>query len=646
MRHRPRWGWAWAPALALLAASSIGFFAVQLRVWSVEAPRIERRLGPVAIEGLPEKVEIRPDSVRVVLGEVRIAGRAPEDTPARVRLVLRAPDIAIAPGTPLAVLGILNPPPAPAMPGAFDNGRALYFERIGAVGFAVGRPTALAAPAGESGLSSLLAAWRHAASARIRETLPGPAGALAAALMTGDRSGLPRDDLAALRDSGLAHILAISGLHFALVAGTLFFVFRALLAAWSTIALRYPIKKWAALAAFLGASGYFLFAVPSVPSARSFLMLGLILVGVLTDRVALTLRPCALAAAAILLLRPESLLGPSFQMSFAAVVALIAAYERLAPGLAGWRRPGGLVRAGLVYLGGVALTSLIASAATAPFGLFHFNRLAVLGLAANLLAVPVLAAWVMPWMILSFIAMPFGLDAPALAAMGQGNALILAVARSIAALESAALAFPAPSVTGLVALTLGGLWLCIWRRPWRHLGWAGIVIGLGSILAHVPPDIVVSGDGKLMAVRGADGSLSLSTGRSRRFDATIWLRRDAQEDPPTLWPRRGESEDGRLRCDDLGCVYRADGHVVALVRDGRALDDDCRVATLVIAVQPVGRACPSAGRVIDRFDLWRDGAHAVTLGPDGARRIESVRARQGERPWTLRPERSPRRDGG
>lgn len=636
------------PFTALMVAIALGFFAAQVRSWSVAAPRIEQRTGPVTVTGQAAEVELRPDSVRVVLSSVVIGGIDRERTPDRVRIVLRGGAVAPAPGQWLTMRAIISPPPPPTIPGGFDNGRALYFERIGAVGFSVERPAIIDPPAGRdasSGVMDRLAAWRHDASTRIREVLPGPAGALAAALMTGDRSGLSETDNDALRDSGLAHILSISGLHFALVAGTLFFVFRAFLAAWPAVALRHPIKKWAALAAFLGASAYFLFAIPSVPSARSFLMLGLVLVGILVDRVALTLRPCALAAAAILLVQPESLLGPSFQMSFAAVTALIAAYEAMAPKLSAWRRTGGLGRAALCYLAGIALTSVIAGAATAPYGIFHFNRFATFGLAANLIAVPLLAAWVMPLMIIAFVLMPFGLDEWSLTAMGWGNDAILDAARFVANWQGAALTVPSPSLAGLVIVTLGGLWLCLWRQSWRHLGWVPVIAGLASILAYTPPDILVSGDGRLFAVRVADGSLAFSSMRARSFDAEVWRRRDGLSDAGPAWPRAGTSADGRLTCDDLGCLYRAEGKIVALVHDGRALDDDCRTAGIIIATLPVRRACPSASLIIDRFDLWRQGAHAVYLEGGRSHRVDSVRAWQGERPWTVRPETSSRTTG-
>ena len=214
----------------------------------------------------------------------------------------------------------------------------------------------------------------------------------------GERGAIPADVLAAMRDSGLAHLLAISGLHVGLVAGILFFAARGGCALVPAVALRFPIKKWAAVVALIGAFGYLLLAGAPVPTQRAFVMVGLVLVAVLVDRRGISMRLVVWAAMFILLVRPESLLGASFQLSFAAVLALVAGYEALGPRLRVWYGESGAARRVLLYVGGVALTTVIAGLATAPFALFHFNRVVVYSLAANLVAVPLTALWVMPWL--------------------------------------------------------------------------------------------------------------------------------------------------------------------------------------------------------------------------------------------------------
>jgi competence protein ComEC len=468
------------------------------------------------------------------------------------------------------------------------------------------------------------------------DALPDARGALAAALMTGERGAIPESVIQAMRDSGLAHLLAISGLHMGLVAGLLFFALRALMALVPALALRQPIKKWAAAVAVCGAFAYLCLVGAPVPTQRAFLMVSIVLLAVILDRSALSLRLVAWAAFAVLLIAPESLLSASFQMSFAAVTALVAGYEALgARGRRAVAEHGPAARLAL-YLGGVALTSVIAIAATAPFAVYHFNRLAWYGLAANLVAVPLTGFWIMPWALLAFALLPFGLEALALTPMGWGLGAVIAVAETIAGLPGAVQPVRALPAAGLLLVVAGGLWLCLWWRPWRLAGPVLILAGLSGAALVTPPDLLASGDGRLLAVRGADGALWLSSVRRARFTAETWLRRAGLAEAEA-WPRDATAAaGGALSCDPLGCIYRAKGQVVALALDGRALDEDCRNATVLISLEPLSRrACPGPRVLIDRFDLWRGGSHALWLSPAGPR-VETVAAARGRRPWVRR----------
>jgi len=326
-------------------------------------------------------------------------------------------------------------------------------------------------------------------------------------------------------------------------------------------------------------------------------------------------------------------------MSFASVVALVAAYETLGDRISRWRR-GRMAhwwRRPAVYLLSIALTSVIAGAATGFFAVYHFNRLALFGLAANMAAVPVVALWVMPWGVLAFALMPFGLEGLALTPMGWGIDGVLRIARGVAAMPGAVILAPAIPLIGLICATMGGLWLCLWQRRWRYGGLIGIALGFAFIPVARSPDILVSGDAALIAVRAASGGYMLSTRRKNRFAADGWLRQ-AGQDKAESWPREGASGDQRLHCDAAGCIYRAGGYTVALVRDERALAEDCWLADLVVSLEPVRVDCRQANTVIDRFDLWRRGAHAIWLdSPDI--HVESVNGERGDRPWALRPSR-------
>ena len=441
-------GRAWLLTTALaLAAVGLGFATAQMRTAWVFAPVLESRLGPVAVSGRAVTVTTSETGRRVTLDRPSIAGLAAERTPERVRIGIGAREPAIQPGDRLRVRAVLAPPPGPAMPGAFDFQRQSYFERLGAVGFATGRPVLLPALVEDAeGIGDWRLAierLRRSIGERTLAVVPGGNGAVVAALLTGDRSPIPKAVLDDFRDSGLAHLLAISGLNIGLVAGILMVSVRSLLALVPRLALHYPIKKWAAVVAVTGAFFYTLLAGATVPTVRSFLMLALILVGVLLDRRGISMRVVAWAATVILLFSPESLFGASFQMSFAAVVALIATYEVTAGRFrAAIGEAAGPARRAAVYMAGVVLTTLVGSAASAPFAIFHFNSVANYGLLANLVAVPLTALWIMPCGVLAMLLMPFGWEAVGLIPMGWGNGIVLAVAQEVAAWPGAVTLLP------------------------------------------------------------------------------------------------------------------------------------------------------------------------------------------------------------
>lgn len=650
-------GGTFAVLVLAFGIAGAGFWAAQWRTVDVAHIVLNNRIGPTTETGRIAGVETFPDSRRVTIDRARIAGLGPDRVPEKIRRRLRGSQPDVIAGGWIRARAILTPPPPPSAPGAFDFQRQSWFRGLGAVGFSLGAVQIIAPPrtaqSGETALQDpldvltmALARVRNAITLRVQTALGGTTGAIAAALMTGKRSAIPVPVMKAIRDSGLAHLLAISGLHIGLVAGILFIGVRAVLALVGPWALRYPIKKWAAVVAIVGALAYALIAGSTVPTQRAFLMVGLVLLAVMLDRRGLSIRLVAWAALVILIVQPESLLGPSFQMSFAAVTALIVCYEAISE-----RRrydvygtspvPPWLRKAGL-YLAGVALTTLIAGLATAPFAVFHFNRFADYGLAANLLAVPVTALWVMPWAVMAFLLMPFGIETLALTPMGWGVDVIISVAETVAGWAGAVTLVPAVPMAALAAMVLGGLWLALWRQRWRFLGLTGLCAGVVLAVMAEPPDVLVDGQGRLLAVRAADGAIAVSTVRRARFERGIWLRRFGEEEARALWPKTGISPDKRLTCDKQGCLYRAGGRTVALAFHEGALAEDCWAADVVIAMVPVRRRCPAPQGVIDRFDLWRDGAAAIWLDESGPIRIETVNGVRGTRPWVVRPEPRPK----
>lgn len=619
----------------LMAASAglalaVGFGAAQWRAIDVAAPVLERQISAVMVEGKVAKADPVAGGFRLTVENPVIERLKAADTPALVRIRVRGdqepPDV----GSIIRIRASLLPPPGPSAPGAFDFQRQAWFARLGAVGFAMGKAQVLEPR--EPGLGrQFVGELRQGVFRRVTAVLDGDTGAVSAALLMGQRGGISETALNAMRDAGLAHLLAISGLHMGLVAGFLFFVVRSSLALMAPVALNWPIKKWAALAALVGIFGYLLLAGAPVPTRRAFIMTGLVLVAVMLDRTAISLRLVAWAAAVVLLMRPESIVGASFQMSFAAVLALVAAYEVAGPKMARWYGGAGPVRRLGIYIVGVSFTTLVAGLATMPFAIQQFNRVAVFGMVANLAAVPLTGMWVMPWAVLALALMPFGLEALALVPMGWGVDWILVVAQTVTAWPGAAISVRAMPIAGLAAVVFGGLWLCLMRRSWR---WGGLVVVLAGLLTVGQtrvPDILINSDGRLVGLRGGSGGLLLSSGRAAAFTRGVWLRQ-LGIDRWATFPKSGASEDGSLTCDGVGCVYMVNGQTVALVQDAAAFGDDCRSVEVIVSRVPVPRDCTLPHTRITPRDLRAGGAHVLWLEP-GSARVLNVNEARGGRPW-------------
>jgi competence protein ComEC len=622
-------GFAIALALAFVAA---GFAASTLRAALVAHPVLTRASGTVTLTGFVETRDATERSDRIVLRITGASARGRQTIPERVRVALRrgsAPPV----GTHVEAKARLRPLLGPVRPGGYDYARGAYFARLGATGFVLGKPvekaTMVAVPWDIRAYATVDAA-RRALAERIRSAIPGEAGSVAIALVTGLRDSVPPDVNEAMRVSGLYHVLSISGLHMALVAGTIFATVRGLLALVPALALRRPIKKWAAVLALAGAAAYLVLSGAEVATQRSFLMIALVLCGVLIDRPALTLRTLSAAALVVLALTPEALLHPSFQMSFAATLAIVALYERYARELALPPQSGGgavartLTGAGRWLLLGVA-TSFVAGLATAPYVAFHFHRLAPFGVLANLLAMPLIAFVIMPAGLMGVLLIPFGYDALAWAIMGWGIDGMLAIARWVAALPAAE---GRVAAFGAGALLVGTAGLLVLAIPISRLKLVGVpLLGVALALAWSAPrpDVYVDADGETVAVRGTDGKLSVYGARRSRLAALAWLAADADA--------RGLRDDlaGGFSCDANGCVAKlGDGALVAVALRPEAFADDCRDAALVVSRHELPAACAAPG--IDRRTLATTGAVSLRR-VGGTWVVETARSPLADRPW-------------
>ncbi len=630
LRNRP-------VALLLLLvplAVAAGLALAGWRTDRVAGPVLSERIGPATVSGRVIDVDRTERGFRILIDYPLIQRLPREQTPLRLRVTLRPNEPAPTVGGWVRLRAIVSPPGGPFEPGAFDFARYAYFRGLGGLGYAVGPVTTMNPPF-DPGFDFWLTLrlWQGSLTEKIEAALPGAAGAIAAALLTGERSGIPDEINLAMQLSGLAHLLSISGLHLALVAGIVFFTVRLGLAAIEPLALRWPIKKVAAAAALLASFAYMLVSGAAVPTQRSFLMTALVLIAVMLDRTALSMRVVALSALVVLGFQPDALLEASFQMSFAAVVALIAVYEGWGSRVIADRRNGGMLRRLWVWCAGIALTSMVAGTASGLYALYHFNRFVHYGVIANLIVDPLTAFWIMPLGLLALALMPLGLEAWALTPMGWGLEGLIWVAQQVASWPNASSGHAAMPAWTLAAMTLGGLWLCLWSTNWRWWGLIPIALALYPIAMPDRPDIRVDGQGRVVALRAADGNLLVSNRRAGKAAVDTWARRDGAVET-AVYPQNGPSPDGRLRCDADGCTWRRDGLVVALPRREAALADDCRRADLVIATFEIAGRCSGARWIVDKSDLAREGTHAIRLRSDGRVDVRTVAAERGRRPWT------------
>nr|WP_216665374.1 ComEC/Rec2 family competence protein [Pseudoruegeria sp. HB172150] len=594
-----------APAL-LLAGLCLG----GLRANLVAEPVLGfRYYGPV--EGRIVAIDRSVSDVpRLTLDRVVLERVAPDRTPTRVRVSLHGDQrwVTPEPGLTVMMTANLSPPAGPVEPGGFDFRRLAWFDRLGAVGY-TRTPVLVLAPPDEGAAGLGIHRLRMRISAAVQAALPGEAGAFAAAITTGDRSGMGHETLEALRASNLAHLLAISGLHMGLLTGFVFGAVRLAMALVPFCALHWPVKKIAAVGALAAAFFYYLLSGGNVATERAMIMISVMLTAVLVDRRAITLRAVAIAAIIVLCLRPETLTEPGFQMSFAATTALVAVFGWLRDwnrwSVPRWLRP----------VAALVISSAVAGAATAPVAAAHFNRIADYGLIANLLAVPLMGTVVMPAAVLAGLLWPLGLSWLALGVMRPAVEWILGVAHRVAAWEGAVTPVVVPGAAVLPLFALGMLWLILWQGRARFAGLAPVALAFLLWSQAERPPVLISETGGLVGVMTPEGR-ALSKPRGEGFVALSWLENDG--DAAEQLAAFGRAEAGRY---DLGA-----GSIVHLTGRGAAerVEESCRTASLVV----INRAAEAAGPclLMDEAKLRETGALAV-FAEVGSLRIVGARSR-------------------
>jgi competence protein ComEC len=604
-----------APSLALALAAT-GFLDAGWSAHRIAAPVLGFRYhGPVS--GTVSVVDLSASGlVRITLRDAALSRVDPAKTPRQVRISLSSvPRVPPAPGQRLMLTATLSPPAGPVEPGGFDFSRHAWFLGLGAIGYARAPPLEFAPP--DRGLVARVAVIRHRAAEAIRIRLPGDTGAVAAAILTGDRSAVQPNIVDSLRASNLAHLLAISGLHMGLLTGFVFAVLRYALASAPSLALRFPIKKWAAGGAFLAASAYLVLSGTNVATQRAWVMVAVMLLAVILDRRAVTLRAVAVAAMIVLALRPVSLVEPGFQMSFAATTALVATF-----GILRDRRwfilPTTPARRVAGWAVALVLSSLVAGLATAPVAAFHFNRLAVYGLWANLASVPVMGLVVMPAALTAILAETVSAGGPFWMIAGTGLDWILNVAATVAAWEGAVLHVRRPETMVLALIASGGVFLAILRGGLRMAGLIPLIVGFTVWSGADRPDLLISADGRLVGLMTERGRW-LSKDKAAGFVAASWLEND------------GDGADQAAAALRLGQGKAVLGGLPVLVDSRPSAQLGCPPRSIVItAAVPV----PSGPCIaIGRAELERNGSHALSIRKDGIH-VTSAREVIGARLWS------------
>jgi len=610
-----------------------GFTAGYVRTHLLDTTMLQKETRPVTVEGDVESLDWLEEGkgVRLVLENLKIEDLLPEKTPQKIRVKLRD-GADLNPGDRISILAKIGPPAAPVAPHAFDFQRYAYFKNIGALGFSFTNPEVIL-PVTNKGAALWLEDIRQTIGERVRKYVPQPAAGIVTALINGEMAGIAREEHESMRISGLVHMLSISGVHIGLVAGLVFFVTRFLMACFPAFALHHPIKKYAAMIAFAAALFYTFIAGAPIPTIRSMIMTGVVLFAVMVDRVAFSTRLVALAALFVLIFWPESVWGASFQMSFAAVAALVVFFEEGKPLLNYLRQKENWFQRMVFYFAAVSLTTIVASLATAPFSMFHFQQLGLYSLPSNMAVSPIMAFIIMPAGIIACLLMPFGLEQWPLWVMGKGVDMMIAVSRAVSALPYSALTVHAVPLSVLLLVVGGTLFLLFWRGYGKLLAVVPYLAALIIIILHQPPDILVGSEGKLIGLRDRNGALHLSSRVSERFSAENWLRMNGQDPEGDIlkWPAEGVDEATGLGCGEGGCRTVRERKNIAFSFHAATHREDCQWADIFIATTPVWEKACESRLVIDKFDIWRNGAYAVWF--DG--RYENVREIRGDRPWTV-----------
>ena len=589
---------------------------------AADAPRLPQQERTYRIEGWVSAIEKSGKSERYVVELLAAEGLTADRRPDKLRIrITKKPDPPIAAGATINWLVAAKAPPGPVVPNGYHPGQAAYFKGIGGFGFGYGAPE-MQADADLGRLETFhrsIVRWRYGLADRVVAAAPAKTSGLQAALMTGVRRFIPAEQTENLRVAGLAHILAISGLHMALLAGGTYSGFALILACILPLSRRYDVRKFAAGAAIAAATFYLVLSGASVATQRAWVMSSIFFLAIILDRRAVSMRSVSVAALITLALHPESLMSVGFQMSFAAVAALVAVYQAWQRVRPAYRRRG-LFRRGVDFMASLSVTSFVAGLATGGFALFHFNRFAKYGFAGNLLAMPLFSLFVMPLAVVSLLAMPFGLEEGPLYLMGKSLDPILQAADWVAGWPNPMAYIGAAPNWVLPIYGLGFAALCMGRRWWRLLGLALIAVGFAGWGQAPTPDLRVSEDGKVAFWQRPETSegtgetqpvLFVGSRRSDRYGREQFAQRAGLTGAD--W---APYEDRIALCDALACRAKIGPWQISILQNPSEVPEECLASDLVIlsvrSAGPVARRnCEAV--LVDERSLRETGALDVYL---------------------------------
>lgn len=594
----------------------LGYSLALYRTHTSATPLLSKSFKPYQVVMMVEENQpLQKNRIRYTGKVISLSKLDRQKTPKRIRIRTTDQGPRFQYGDLICMKAMLARPKGPIRAGGYDFGLALWFKKIGGTGFNIS-PLKLCPYQNNhikhhSSLDQIIANIRSFIGSKIDNGLNEPERAMARALILGDRGRVNKEDLEAMRKAGLGHLLAISGLHMAVFGGTLFILLRALMALFPIFSQNHPIKKYAAFGALIGSFAYFLISGQSIPTQRAVLMISVLFTAIMIERTALTLRNVAVAALIILILRPESLMSAGFQMSFAAVTALIISYnflreyepfQNLNNGQrASWLKP-------FYYLGGIWFTSIIAAIATAPFAIYHFHNISYMGPIGNMLAIPIFSLLLMPSALISLILMPFGLETIAFIPLKYSISLLLSTAHWTASFDPAVITTGAINFSSVLIMMVGLILIFFTNKPLNYLGIVLLSLAPISAAQYKKPDLYIGASAEIIALRGDDQKLYAPTGRKGTFILNNWLKADA--DTRSLNFVRNNKY---LLCDDTACSGKTAGLRVTLIKSIAALEDACETADILIYKFAITRKCKKPKLTLTKRDLTNSGALSIYI---------------------------------